>query len=267
VEKWLGLAEGVREPAATPPIPVLLAEALDLAGVVAQVWEPVEGDEPRPGLASAVATGAIPATLVTDLRELAVAVAHLHGEFRGAIAGPPPAPVERGRALRAELRNSLAFLFTDGARAAEAAAVARVAMSQAETASHDGLALCLEGLAIFADGYRAELGRLPGFDPAVIDEALRVAARLREQSSLRAAAAVNRHRRAAHSARNRLLALLVDRVGRARRALRFVFRHHEDIAKLASSDYQRRRRAAARAARRAAAAATPPAAATPRRAT
>ncbi len=76
-----------------------------------------------------------------------------------------------------------------------------------------------------------------------------MAARLREQSSLRAAAVGNNRRRTARTARNRLLALLVDRIGRARRALRFVFRHHEDIAKLASSDYQRRRRAAARAAR------------------
>jgi hypothetical protein len=46
--------------------------------------------------------------------------------------------------------------------------------------------------------------------------------------------------------RNRLAALLLQRMGRVRSAARYVFRNDENIIKQVTSAYQRRRRAAAR---------------------
>jgi hypothetical protein len=49
--------------------------------------------------------------------------------------------------------------------------------------------------------------------------------------------------------RNQHTAVLLERMGRVRAAARYVFRHHPEILRQATSAYQQRRRAAAREAR------------------
>src|SRR5690606_28069427 len=91
--------------------------------------------------------------------------------------------------------------------------------------------------------FREKLAQLPEFDPAMIDEALVVASRLREQSALKMSSAARDQQRLELSLRNRFVTLLNERVRVARRAARFVFRHYPEIARLAGSGYERRQRA------------------------
>lgn len=206
--KWGPRAAAAEEIVNVRSVSLLLGEASDLGSVVDHCWEPVAGKVPRPGLKTAVGTGAIPETLAQDLRELAVLVSHTHNEYRVVSAYTLEAPGERGEFLLLEIRQCL-----------------RSVIDNEGNAEH-----------------QAE------FDPALLDEAIAVAQRLRAQSAMELSGAAADPQRTALSLRNRLLTLLVDRMNGARRAVRFVFRHHPEVVGLASSEYQRRRRAASRAA-------------------
>jgi len=244
--KWSALAADVEPSTSTVPIIVLLGEAHDLAETVARRWEPSAGTKPLPGLKSAVATGVIPETLAADLRELAGAVTRALGEYRAVNENTLAAPVERGEFLLAEMRQCLQFIFDDGTDDEADAALVRLNESHNDTSTHDALAMSLEGFAIFASRHRERLAILPEFDVAMLDEAVAVAARLRDQSALKLSGVIADRQRTALEERNRLITLLTDRMNRARRAFRFVFRNHLEIAKLAGSSYERNRRAARR---------------------
>jgi hypothetical protein len=88
---------------------------------------------------------------------------------------------------------------------------------------------------------------LPEFEPGFIDEALVVASRLRAQSAIKLSSAAVTQQMQELKLRNRLLTLLTDRVARARRAARFVFRNHPELARQVGSAYERKRRARTRA--------------------
>lgn len=249
IERWLAVAATLPPTVPRAPISVLAGEALELSCWLAERWEAVGGAAPLPGMVAAVATGAIPGTAVEDLRELALAVAQAQARVQ---AWPEPvlvAPVDRGKRLLAELRQSLEFLFLGGLDGDRAAELARLTESHTDTSSHDALALSLEGFAQYAEQHRARLARLPGFAPAVINEARAVAGRLREQSALRLASAATARRQGAVADRNRLVALLGERVLAARRAARFVFREHPSLVKTVGSTYDRKRQEQSRARR------------------
>jgi hypothetical protein len=223
-----------------------VGEALELSGFLAEHWEPVVGDEPRPGIESALGAGPLADTIVQDLRELALAVVQAHAQFQACPANPV-APVERGREVLLELRRCLEFLFDDGVQDQQDVGLAKLNQSHNDTSTHDGLALSLEGFAQYAHQHRERLAPLPEFDPALLDEALKLAQRLRAQSALRLASEARSRRDAARGRRNRLCSLLTLRMNEARRTVRFVFRNYPDIAALAASNYGRQRQARVRA--------------------
>src|SRR5690606_26005438 len=95
------------------------------------------------------------------------------------------APVDRAEFLLSEIRQCLDFLFDDGVNDEYDAQLARLTESHTDTSSHDALALSLEGFATFANGFRDRLAELPEFDAQMLDEALVVANKLREQSAIK----------------------------------------------------------------------------------
>src|SRR5690606_11873955 len=104
--------------------------------------------------------------------------------------------------------------------------------SHTDTSTHDALALSLEGFAYYGNRFRDRLAELSEFDPAMLDEALVVANRLREQSGLKLSSDEREQQRVELDLRNRLITLLDVRMKRARRAARFIFRNHSDTARL-----------------------------------
>ena len=249
LEKREPLASNVPEARHTTPVVVLTGEAIELAQFVSQHWEPRESPseagesgEGVPGMKSALVGGLIDESIAQDLLDLASVVAHAHATVRALKEKVPEAPVKRGVFLLSEIRKCSRFLFGEGVVDERDAALARLTESHNDTSSHGALAMSLEGFAFYANRFRARLATLPDFDPALLDEALVVAHRLRAQSSLKASLAAKRRHGEALALRNRLLTLLIDRMNRTRRAARFVFRHHPAIARLAGSAYERRRR-------------------------
>ena len=243
MKKWTPLAAGVPETSPGMPVTVLAGEALDLSHFIQGQWEPVTGDKARPGLKAALVGGLIEENIAQELSELIVAVSHTHAQFRAITAETLQAPVERGEFLLSEIRQCLEFLFDDGVNDVQDAELARLSESHTDTSSHDALALSLEGFAYYANRFRDRLAELPEFDPAMIDEALVVANRLREQSALKLSSEQQDRQKRALSLRNRLVTLLTERMSKVRRAARFVFRNHPDVARLANSGYWRRNRA------------------------
>lgn len=251
---WQEAARGQSEESPRLPISVLIGEAIELSYFLEARWEPVEGDEeagilPAPGMKSALAAGKMAPTLVGDLRELALAVGWAQAQFQACAPPTFVAPVERGKELLGELRECLGFLFDDGVRDDHDRSLARLTASHSDTSTHDALALSLDGFAYYAQEHRDQLALLPGFDPAILDEALETADRLRRQSALQLTAASRERRRDALALRNRLCSLLVTKTNELRRAARFVFRHHPDIVALCASTYARQRQARSRARR------------------
>ena len=249
-DRWATLAATVEPTVPSVPIIVLLGEAQDLAEQVDRRWHPTEDKVPLPGLMAAVAMGSIPETLAQDLRELAGALTRAHGEYRAVTEGTLSAPVERGEFLLSEIRQCLDYVFETSGNAEHLAQLTRLNETHNDTSSHDALAMSLEGFALFASHHRERLAQIPEFDPAMLDEAIAVAARLRDQSALKLSGAAIDRQRTALAERNRLITLLTERMSAARRALRFIFRNHPEIARLASSAYERNRRAASRAGER-----------------
>jgi hypothetical protein len=89
---------------------------------------------------------------------------------------------------------------------------------------------------------------LPEFDVAMLDEALTVVEALRAQSAIKLSNAVLDRQKQLLGQRNRFVTLLQEKVRIARRAARFVFRNHPEVARLFGSAYERKRRARTRAA-------------------
>jgi hypothetical protein len=248
LERWRPALRDVEPSAARAPIGVLVGEAIELSCFIASRWEPEgTGDDEVPGMRSAAEAGSLAPTVVADLRDLALALAEAHAELQLTEITIPEAPVERGKAMLAELRQSLAFLFDDGVIDDRDGSLTRLTESHTDTSTHDALALSLEGFAFFAHEHRKQLAKLPGFDPAIVDDALEVGMRLRKQSAIVMTLKSKSGRPDALHTRNRLVTLLRDRVAAARRAARFVYRRHPDIAAHTSSSYTRTSNARSRA--------------------
>ena len=245
--KWEPLAAGVEETSSSLPITVLSGESLDLSFLIDENWEPITGSTRRPGLKEALVSNLIDATIANDIRELNVAMTNTHAQFRSVTGAALEAPVDRAEFLLSEIRQCLEFLFDDGMDDERDAELARLSESHSNTSSHDALALSLEGFAYFGNRFREELGKLPEFDVAMLDEALEVANRLREQSAIELSSTAQDRQKQLLSLRNRYITLLTEKMNTARRAARFVFRNHPEVARLFSSSYERKRRARSRA--------------------
>jgi hypothetical protein len=109
------------------------------------------------------------------------------------------------------------------------------------------LAGALDDYAHLAERYRDALDGLGGFSAAQIDESREVAAELRGRPAQ--VMVLSAEARQALDRRNKLAAVLLDRMSLVRAAARFVFRSAPEIVREATSTYERRKRAASRRAK------------------
>ena len=225
------------------PLPVLLVEA----GTAARFFEARWGaTAEHPGLASAVNESFTAGTgqEVESLRD-AVVEADLDYVLLAADArAPSPAPEAR-RVLRAILAT-LAWHLDGGDDESGRAQLDALRAAHAKVGrSALALAAALEDSARLAEGHREALAGVGGFDPRQIDEARAFARALRELSTSRRAPP--RETREALGLRNKLVALLRDRIATVRAAARFVFRDHPAIIREVTSAHERKRRKRGRA--------------------
>lgn len=106
----------------------------------------------------------------------------------------------------------------------------------------DALASALDDYAALAALYRGELDGVGGFDAALVDEAKSLSHRIRRRPT--AAERANQRGGDLVTLRDRVAAMLFQRMQRVRAAGRYVFRHHDDVAREFTSPYERTRRAA-----------------------
>jgi len=244
--RWLQAATRVIDDANPLAIPydIFLNEARGVAGFVTKRWHPVGG---TPGLSRV--RNLLPESTPTEIVELIDAVQTAHTEATLTVAPAAPADTERAQRVVAELARALAFtLDADAAGSDDAQRLARVrAFHDEHGVNPAALGQDLRNHAALADSLRARLtADDAGFDAALIDEAITLAATLLRLTHAPAAAAADE---GACSLRNRLLRLLSDRVALVRRCARRVFSAHPDVLREVISAYERERRARNRRAR------------------
>ena len=229
---------------ASVPLPVLLDEAEIAAGFFRRRWKAV-GD--LPGLESAANAG-FTAEAGADLLALRSAVVEADAAYRR-VPSRPASPAARGRQVVRAIAATLAWYF-DGDDAGPGRAQMEVLRrAHGEVGRSAGaLAVELEAWAALAERYRAALEGLGGFEARQIDEARAITGALRERSP--ASRGVPLAKREALALRNKLVALLRDRLATLRAAARFVFRDHPAIAREATSEHERARRRAGRGAKK-----------------
>lgn len=233
----------------TVPFHVHLGEATDVARFHRTYYASVEardGQPARPGLESVADEGrGLNASTADDILSLGEATQQANVRYLLKASPGKAAPFERGRFLVGEIAATLGYLFDDGVENERDAQLAAVQASHADTPdSNDALAAELDDYRGLATPYRSEIDGLGGFDLKLLDEAKVVAAELRDRPST--SAVLNDEAARALALRNRLAMLLAAKMGVVRSAARFVFRHHPNIVREATSAYERRRRAAAR---------------------
>jgi hypothetical protein len=235
------------EAALGAPLHVVLGEAVDLAGLVEHYWEPqTDGRGGRiPGFSAVAATSQVTRSTPGEMRELQLAIVASHNHYLVIVQAPNETPLDRADFVSSEIRSALEFAFDDGVQDEADEQLTRVNQSVSNSSAQDAMALGLEGYAGLGQAHRERLAAF-GFDVALLDEALTLAAALRERSAFLLTQTNPDAQRQALALRNRLLTALLDRTKAVRRTACYVFRHHPDIARKFTSPYERRRRAAHR---------------------
>lgn len=247
IDKWKAEAEALppAQVRINVPFHVLLGEAVDVARFYDKYRKANDGAG-QPGLES-VADKKRHLTAATgkDILSLLEATQQAQTAYRLTLSPELRAPLERSAFVLGEMTAALEWLFDDGMEDERDVQLDAVKKAYEDTPdSHDALAAELADYAGLADAYRDELGGLGGFDAALIDEAKQLAATLRERPAVPAAPSAATAD--AKALRDRLAALLAQRMGIVRAAARFVFRNDAEIIREATSAYERRRKAAAR---------------------
>jgi len=218
------------------PVEVALREALAVADFIERRWEPGEDDGGRavPGLGSAASLfGREVAGEIRALHALASAEDRAAGRVRRESIA---ALKMRGRALVRELDAAATCLRDLGGVAAIEAPLKRVQEARArDGTSAEAIADALEAYAAVVGSHARALEAVGGFRAAVVGEAAAVAEALRERPAAKAA-------RRTDGLRDAYLALIAQRVGRARAAARFVFRAHPEVVREATSAWERAKR-------------------------
>jgi hypothetical protein len=141
-----------------------------------------------------------------------------------------------------ELKASLEFLFDDGEHTVEDDKLLKISETYSNPTSQDVMAAALDAYWKLARDHREPLSSIGVFDVSLIDEALALSGKLRDRSGQALLAGETSGVTRMLDERNRLLSLLLDRVQRVRRAARYVFRTHPELAKSFASGYERARR-------------------------
>jgi hypothetical protein len=248
LEKWTEAACALSEvrTAFTPPIRVLLGEAVDLARFTAAYWEPTLDAAKRtlrPGLCQAGPK--LSANVGTEIMELQDALQTAHTEYLLTVAPVQEDVRSRAEFVLSEIVAALSWSLDDGVdddRDRQLQALKEE--HSVRSASADAMAAELYDYATLARQELAALEGVGGFDTDLVDEAEMLAKQLRERPTTPTTAA---NTRAALELRNRVATLLVERMTLVRGAARFVFRNFPAVAKEAGSAFERRRRSARRA--------------------
>lgn len=251
IEHWNQAALLALEAKESLPLPftVLATEALDALRFAQRYWDPSEDrakGEQRLGLSSAVRGGRFSATIRCDLRELYDAMQQAQTDYHLLSKRSTAAPVERADLVLGELKAALEWHFDDAQKTDESAVLKALAEIHAGARAHDAIASALFDYAELAERNQGSLAGLGGFEVALIDEARKLALRLREQSAVSACLSAGPKAREALLLRNRLGSMVHDRILLIRAAARFVYRGQADILKQVSSAYGRKRKAKSR---------------------
>lgn len=241
VAKWTALTEG--QEAIRPPIPVsvLLGEAVDLAELCEKHFDPVLSPTGQlPGLIQLEASGEIARDISAELRELTYVIGVVHGDYVARTKERSQA-ADRASALASKLRAALSFVLESGRQPAAAERLASVRAEFHSVANQDELALALQAYVGLAREHLALVTKI-GVESASIDEAEALATTLREQSAAKLARTDDGGDVA--GLRNRLIGALDARMRTVRRAFRYVFRDHPEVARRSVSGYARTKRKA-----------------------
>jgi hypothetical protein len=179
-----------------------------------------------------------------EILELQQALLTAQAFYRLLAERPGAAPVGRGRFLIGEIRAALKWLLADG-RAQDEAILARLDRDHRKARSQDAVALALFEYAALADRHRDRIEGLGGLEAGLIDEARGTSTALQEHSAGPIVPETDGPAQAL-DLRNRIGALLYDRMRRVRAAARFVYRHDPAIAREVTSAYKRRQRSGTR---------------------
>lgn len=247
LDKWRG--EALDLPGPVPrlrvPVAVLLQEAADCVRFAQRYWEPeldACGKVVRPGLASAVGTGQFAADIAEQTLELLQALQTAQTELDLIGEERDPAPVARARFVMSEIKQVLAWYFDDGVEDERDVQLARWKRYGERAMTHDALAVALFQWAALAERHQVAIDGVGGFDAALIEEARALADALQQRSAGPADPAALPQAPRARDLRNRVGALLLERVRRMRAAARFVFRRHPAIVREVTSAYGRQQR-------------------------
>jgi len=197
----------------------------------------------RYGLISVAKSGPLTKETAGEIRELQLAVSEAQARCDQTLQATPNVLLLRGDEILGVLRSGLSYLLEDGKHPEGAAQLAQVRDAHSSTDSTESVAMALEGFAELGETFTTELQAFDNFPVSIIDEALQVARDLRERNVSRKTGELASEQREALALRNRLLGAMMDRVGAARRAIRYVFRDDPVVLKQAGSDYERTRRA------------------------
>lgn len=229
------------------PIYALFGEAVDSVGFAERRWHPSRaGDVAIPGLSSGVdARGRrLAPDELARAREALAAAQAAHTHYLLTIHGASNVSTrERARFVLGEVVAVLNYFLDDGVEDERDVQFAQINEAHGDTGeSADAMALALTDYAALARPLADELDGLGGFNRALIDEATSLAAAL--LALPRTTSRQSPEARVALAARNTRINELYHHVRRIRAAARFVFRHHPDIAREATSTWERQMRAA-----------------------
>lgn len=246
-ERWLAAAAAV-EKTDNPlksPYEVALNEAASVAAFVDEHWAPTAK---RPGFKSVQKR--LPEGIGEEIVSLIKAVQAAQTKLVLMVDPTAASKGDHARYLVGELESAIEFLLDDGVEEAADTQLVQLKEFHADDGQRSSaLAQALHDYGTLAQMLKDRLVEIDeDFDPALIDEALALAKEMAEAGT-KVAPATPAEVREVTDTRNRMLILLMDRVGQVRRAASRVFRNHPDLLRGVTSAYERRRRAAARRAK------------------
>jgi hypothetical protein len=234
----------------TIPLHVVFGEAVDVARFFARTWDtvrdPVSNAVTRLGLDSAAGPKSrIAAQTGAEILSLQRAAQEAQTRYLLTVDPTGAAPRERARFLLGELTAVLEWYFDDGVHDENDDKLAALGNAHAgDPETMDALASALDDYAALAEPHRASLDGLGGFQAAYVDEAVSIAAALRNAPQV--PVIMSEAAREAIKLRNQMVSLLWTRMSAVRAAAKFVFRDQPEMVREVSSAYERRRRAASR---------------------
>lgn len=227
------------------PLAIYLAEAYGVAATLAKYWH--SPDPARCPSLSAFASR-LPEATIAELVYLVDRVQLARDAARSLVVRADAAMLERASFVYRELRAAARFdaeLEADpGARAEKEHRLDVLEAShEADPGPHAMLADALGAFGAYAREYEAAFSAIPGLDPDIVGEAVRLTDALRLRHVRDDVGA-----KLAARTRDVYVTLLQRRVSMARKVFRYAYRAHPAIVREVTSTYERNRRRRTRSA-------------------